>query len=92
MAPAPRNSAAMRAIRTCSRSSGVFPMTVVTRSRATAPLPASTSPLTVPSTVKNATLEISAKSTLPKLRARSGAAMLLSEVSSMPPVMAPSPR
>ena len=64
----------------------------VIRSWATAPLAATIRPLTVPRTVVNATAEMTANGKSPKLRASSGAAMLLLVTSSAPPVIAPRPR
>ena len=61
------------------------------RSCTTAPLAAMIRPLTVPRTVVKAIAEMIAKSHSLKLRASSGAAMLLLVTSSAPLVIAPRP-
>ncbi len=61
------------------------------KSWATAPEAATIRPLTVPSTVANAMAEMTANRKLPKERASSGAAMLLSAGFITPLIIAPRP-
>ena len=88
----PRTTAASLPHRTFSWSVSRMPQTFVTRSWATAPLPAMMRPLTVPSTVVKAIAEMTAKSVVLNDLARSGAAMFVSVGSSTAEVIAPRPR